>query len=90
MQKIFFSDTLFNSSEGKSIGFSYFKERGFSDETIKKYDLGYLPVRINDLARISNINFKNQRYLWKKAIPRSQKYFKITIEASHSPNLVAQ
>jgi len=52
--------------------------------------LGYLPVRINDLARISNINFKNQRYLWKKATPRLQKYFIIIMEASHSPNLVAR
>ena len=54
--KDFFSDTLFNSSEGKSIGFSYFKERGFSDETIKKYDLGYLPDKLNYFSKeaISN------------------------------------
>ena len=49
--KDFFSDTLINSSEGKSIGFSYFKERGFSDETIKKYDLGYLPDKLNYFSK---------------------------------------
>jgi DNA primase len=37
----FFQDTLWNHSEGKSIGLSYFKERGFTEETIKKFELGY-------------------------------------------------
>lgn len=37
----FFQDTLWNHSEGKSIGLSYFKERGFSEVTIKKFELGY-------------------------------------------------
>lgn len=37
----FFHDTLLNHSEGKSIGLSYFKERGFSEDTIKKFELGY-------------------------------------------------
>ena len=37
----FYQDVLWNHSEGKSIGLSYFKERGFSEATIKKFDLGY-------------------------------------------------
>ena len=37
----FYQDILWNNSEGKSIGLSYFKERGFSEATIKKFDLGY-------------------------------------------------
>ena len=45
--KDFFSNTLLNSDEGKTLGLSYFKERGFSNETIKKYDLGYLPDKLN-------------------------------------------
>ena len=36
-----FSDMLWESELGKAIGLSYFKERGFTDETIKKFDLGY-------------------------------------------------
>ena len=32
---------MLNSNKGKAIGLSYFKERGFSEETIKKFDLGY-------------------------------------------------
>ncbi|WP_425391014.1 DNA primase [Ekhidna sp.] len=37
----YFQDVLHNSEEGKSIGLSYFKERGFTEETIKKFELGY-------------------------------------------------
>lgn len=41
--KTYFHNTLLNSEEGKAIGLSYFKERGFSNETIKKFALGYSP-----------------------------------------------
>lgn len=37
----YFQKILHNTDQGKSIGLSYFKERGFSEETIKKFDLGY-------------------------------------------------
>ena len=37
----YFQDLLHKSDEGKSIGLSYFKERGFTEATIKKFDLGY-------------------------------------------------
>jgi DNA primase len=36
-------EQLHESEQGKAIGLSYFKERGFSDETIKKFHLGYSP-----------------------------------------------
>jgi DNA primase len=41
--KTYFHNTLLNSEEGKAIGYSYFKERGFTNETIKKFSLGYSP-----------------------------------------------
>jgi DNA primase len=41
--KSYFHNTLFNSEEGKAIGYSYFKERGFTSDTIKKFSLGYSP-----------------------------------------------
>ncbi len=41
--KTYFHDTLLNSEEGKAIGLSYFKERGFTNETIAKFGLGYSP-----------------------------------------------
>ena len=36
-----FKQMLWESELGKAIGLSYFKERGFTDETIKKFELGY-------------------------------------------------
>ena len=41
--KNYFNTILLNTEEGKAIGYSYFKERGFTSETIKKYSLGYSP-----------------------------------------------
>lgn len=37
----YFRDILWTSELGKAIGLSYFKERGFTDETIEKFGLGY-------------------------------------------------
>jgi DNA primase len=37
----YFTDILWNSGAGKAIGLSYFKERGFTEETIRKFGLGY-------------------------------------------------
>ena len=34
---------LHETDQGKAIGLSYFKERGFTDETIRKFHLGYSP-----------------------------------------------
>ena len=39
--KDYFHDVLLNSTQGKAIGLSYFKERGFREDIIKKFDLGY-------------------------------------------------
>lgn len=41
--KNYFHNTLLHSEEGKAIGLSYFKERGFTNETIAKFALGYSP-----------------------------------------------
>jgi DNA primase len=41
--KDYFHKTLLKSEEGKAIGYSYFKERGFTAETIEKFSLGYSP-----------------------------------------------
>lgn len=39
----FFAKNLHESDEGKKIGLSYFKERGFRPEIIEKFQLGYCP-----------------------------------------------
>lgn len=42
---------LFENQEGKSIGLSYFRERGFNDRTIEKFELGYSLSQWDDLTR---------------------------------------
>ena len=37
----YFQKILHKTDQGKSIGLSYFKQRGFTEDTIKKFDLGY-------------------------------------------------
>lgn len=40
----YYTDALFNTAEGHSVGMAYFRQkRGFSEETIKKFGLGYSP-----------------------------------------------
>jgi DNA primase len=39
--KDFFKKNLWETEEGRNIGLSYFRERGFTDETIQKFELGY-------------------------------------------------
>ncbi|MBP5211195.1 MAG: DNA primase [Bacteroidales bacterium] len=39
----YYQDALWNPEKSKLVGLSYFKERGFSDETIRKFGLGYAP-----------------------------------------------
>jgi DNA primase len=36
-----FTENLLNSDEGISVGLTYFKERGFRHDTLKKFDIGY-------------------------------------------------
>ena len=39
----FFSETMWETEQGKTIGLGYFKERGFRDDILKKFELGYSP-----------------------------------------------
>lgn len=39
--KKYFQQLLWEDEDGKAVGLSYFKERGFSEETIREFDLGY-------------------------------------------------
>lgn len=39
--KNYYQSNLFKHDEGQSVGYPYFKERGFSDKTINTFELGY-------------------------------------------------
>lgn len=46
-----YKDLLLNNDEGKSIGLSYFRERGFNDRTVEKFELGYSLNEWDNLTR---------------------------------------
>lgn len=41
----FFSRILFDTEEGQDVGLAYFKERGFREDIIRKFQLGYSPEK---------------------------------------------
>jgi len=55
-----FTENLLHTEEGQSIGLSYFKERGFSMETIEKFQLGYAFDRY-DAFHIAALEAQYQR-----------------------------
>lgn len=61
-----FHDNLLKSKEGKTIGLSYFKERGINEDMIKKFMLGYA---LEDVTAFTKAALKNgyQADLLKKA-----------------------
>lgn len=46
----FFEHTLTQTEEGRNIGLAYFRERGISDASIKKFRLGFAPEQRDALA----------------------------------------
>ncbi|MDD3910886.1 MAG: DNA primase [Bacteroidales bacterium] len=46
----YFTTTLLETEEGKAVGLSYFKERGFSEQTIKDFLLGYADRERNSFS----------------------------------------
>ena len=64
----FFQRTLFESSEGKAIGLTYFKERGFHEDTIKKFGLGYAPEKITALSEAATESAQSIEFLEKTGL----------------------
>jgi DNA primase len=61
-QKYFF-EHLLNSDEGHAIGMSYFKSRGFSRQTIEKYQLGFSPSGRDTFSQHAIRKGYNEKYL---------------------------
>ena len=59
----YFEDKLFNTDEGKSVGLSYFRDRGFNQSTIKKFQLGYTTRESNDFTQTALKKQYNEEYL---------------------------
>lgn len=59
----FYHEQLTTDEEGKAIGLSYFKHRGYSDETIKKFELGFAPPRGDALKQAALAKGYQREYL---------------------------
>ena len=64
----FFSTNLLEHSEGRSIGLSYFRERGFDEEIIKKFGLGYSLEKRDSLAQEALRRGYQKKYLVKTGL----------------------
>ena len=64
----FFSDVLFNSEEGQDIGLSYLKERGFGEEIIRKFQIGYSPDSWDAFSKTALAAQYNPEYLQKSGL----------------------
>lgn len=59
----YFHDLLLNDVDGRAVGMQYFRSRGFRDDVIEKFHLGFsLPSR-DDLARNAISKGYNEKYL---------------------------
>ncbi len=68
----FFSDQLLNSDEGKSIALSYFKERGYSIETIEKFQLGYNPGKWDSFTSSAIKEGYKEEFLLKAGLTKGE------------------
>ncbi|MEO8413375.1 MAG: DNA primase [Ginsengibacter sp.] len=64
----FFSETLFNTEEGTNVGLSYLKERGFREDIIKKFELGYNPEARDTFAKAATGALFNKELLQKTGL----------------------
>ncbi|MCX6210478.1 MAG: DNA primase, partial [Bacteroidetes bacterium] len=65
---IFFEDKLWNSNEGNTIAVSYLKERGFRDDILKKFQIGYNPQAKDELTKALIANQFNKELLPKTGL----------------------
>lgn len=64
----YFSTTLHNHIEGKSIGLSYFRERAFRDDIIRKFQLGYSLEQRDGFTQTALKEGYNKEYLVKTGL----------------------
>ncbi|PKK88158.1 MAG: DNA primase, partial [Tenericutes bacterium HGW-Tenericutes-7] len=63
-----FTENLFSSDEGISVGLSYFKERGFRQDTLKKFEAGYSFEKRDAFSKKATADGYRQDYLVKTGL----------------------
>ena len=59
----YFQDNLFNTQAGQAIGMQYFRSRGFRDDTINSFQLGYALPERDALARAATAKGFKEEFL---------------------------
>lgn len=59
----YFQDNLFNTQAGQAIGMQYFRSRGFRDDTINRFQLGYALPERDALARAATAKGFKEEFL---------------------------
>ncbi len=64
----YFAGQLFETEEGRSVGLSYFKERDFTEKTIKEFQLGYSPDKWDAFTQAAKENGYKAEFLIKAGL----------------------
>jgi len=64
----FFAEALLDTEEGQDIGLSYLKERGFNEDIIRKFQIGYNSEQRDAFARAAVAAQYNPEYLQKTGL----------------------
>jgi DNA primase len=67
-----FTKNLFETEEGQNIGLSYFKERGFNEATIEKFQLGYAAEDYENLLTAAHEHGYNSELLVKTGLAKER------------------
>lgn len=83
----YFQDILYNHIDGQRIGMTYLRSRGFRDDIIKKFQLGYSTDSHDALARTAKQKGYQEEFLVKPAcaIERTTVLFATVSGACHFP-----
>jgi DNA primase len=68
----YFSHMLHTDEVGKAVGLSYFRERGFRDETINKWGLGFALDKTNHFTKIALNRSYNIDFLLKTGLTKNR------------------
>ncbi len=69
----YYSKQLFDTDEGKSIGLQYFHERGYRDNLIEKFQLGFAQDRADDFFNEAKVNGYNEDLLREVGLIKDQR-----------------
>lgn len=68
----YFQEQLHEGEEGKAIGLSYFQERGFREDIIRKFQLGYCPDKWDAMTQAALTHQYQLEYLVKTGLTRER------------------